>query len=140
MKLRLKNSDLQDTLELLSSLDLKNKDSRSRTKMAKAIHKVFESFVEEEQTLLRDHNLMGADGDLIPDGQRNPEDVLRFKQEQAILLDEVVIIESGAFANNFKEMERILNEYEGEFNGRNAYLYDLLLDEIELDKEEVNND
>lgn len=140
MKLRLKNSDLQDTLELLNSLDLKNKDSRSRTKMAKAIYKVFESFVEEEQTLLREHNLMGADGDLIPDSQRNPEDVLRFKQEQAILLDEVVIIESGAFANNFKEMERILNEYEGEFNGRNAYLYDLLLDEIERDKEEGKND
>ena len=140
MKLRLKNSELEDSLSLLNGMDLKNKDSRSRTKLAKAIYILFEEFVEEESTLIRNHDLMGPDGNLKPEGERDLVQVAKFKREQQILLDEVVIVESGSFANNFKDMERILNEYEGAFNGRDAYIYDLLLDEIENNKEEVVND
>ena len=54
-----------------------------------------------------------------------------FNAEQQILADEKVTIEGGMYAKNIEEIPRILNEYDGELSGKDAEIYDRLLDEME---------
>lgn len=131
MKIELKNKELSPAINFLSGLNLRSKDSRCRSKLVKLLTDVLQDLGEEEKKLMSENNLLDESGSLIDESERDPEMVRAFNREQAMLMDEVVIIEGGLYAKNIDEMPRILNEYDGELSGQIAEIYDRLLDEME---------
>lgn len=130
-KLELKNNELAPAINLLQKMDLKNKDSRARSKLVTLLHEAFQGVAQEEKTLLAEHGLLDENENLIEEEKRDPKKVASFNKDKRELLDEIVIIEGGAYARNIDEIPRILNEYEGELSGEDAEIYDRLLDEFE---------
>lgn len=125
MKIILKNAELAAAINFLQGMSLKASDSRHRSKFVKLLVKPYESLVEEEQTLAKEYAYV--DSEVAPTkDQKN-----LFKQEQAKLFNEEVVIEGGVFAKNIEELPRILEEFDGELSGNDAEIYDRLLDEFE---------
>ena len=46
-------------------------------------------------------------------------------------MEEEVVIEGGMYVRNFDEIPRILEDYDGMLSGKDAEVYDRLLDEFE---------
>lgn len=131
MKIELKNKELSPAIEFLQTLNLKPADSRHRSKFVNLIVSAFNELSKEEQALLKEFDLVNEDGVLKEQSDKNKENRLKFNAEQQKLLDEVVVIEGGTYTKNINEIPRILNEIEMELSGKNAEIYDRLLDEFE---------
>ncbi|WP_454093197.1 DUF1617 family protein [Glutamicibacter protophormiae] len=132
MKIKLKNKELITAINFLEGLTLKaNKDSRHRTKLVKKIREAFQELSEEEKSLMDKFSLLDENGRLKEGRDQDEDNIAGFNKEQAILMEEVVIIEGGMYARNFDEIPRILGEYDGMLSGKEAEIYDLLLDELE---------
>ncbi|MDT2701281.1 DUF1617 family protein [Enterococcus gallinarum] len=132
MKITLKNNELAPAINFLEGMTLKaNKDSRHRTKLVKRIREAFTELSDEEKSLMEKFNLLDANGQLKNSENQDVKDVAAFNKEQEILMDEEVVIEGGMYARNFDEVPRILNEYDGMLSGKDAEIYDRLLDEFE---------
>lgn len=132
MKITLKNNELAPAINFLEGMTLKaNKDSRHRTKLVKRIREAFAELSEEEKSLMEKFNLLDESGQLKEGKDQDAKDVAAFNKEQEILMDEEIVIEGGMYARNFDEVPRILNEYDGMLSGKDAEIYDRLLDEFE---------
>ncbi|MDT2690762.1 DUF1617 family protein [Enterococcus gallinarum] len=131
MKITLKNNELVPAINFLESIELSTKDSRHRTKLIKRIREALIEFSDEEKSLMEKFNLLDENGQLKDSKEQDTKDVAIFNKEQAILLNEEVVIEGGMYARNFDEIPRILEEYDGMISGKDAEIYDRLLDEFE---------
>ncbi|MEQ7205678.1 DUF1617 family protein [Enterococcus gallinarum] len=132
MKITLKNNELAPAINFLEGMTLKaNKDSRHRTKLVKRIREAFTELSDEEKSLMEKFNLLDESGQLKEGKDQDAKDVAAFNKEQEILMDEEIVIEGGMYARNFDEVPRILNEYDGMLSGKDAEIYDRLLDEFE---------
>ena len=131
MKNTLKNNELVPTINFLESIELSTKDSRHRTKLIKRIREALIELSDEEKSLMEKFNLLDENGQLKDSKEQDIKDVAIFNKEQAILLNEEVVIEGGMYARNFDEIPRILEEYDGMISGKDAEIYDRLLDEFE---------
>lgn len=131
MKIILKNKELAPAINFLQSLNLKAADSRHRSKLVKVLVNAFEEFCQEEKELTKKFNLLDDNGELKKEKDRDLENVKLFNAEQQILANEEVNIDGGMYAKNIEEMPRVLNEYDGEMSGKDAEIYDRLLDEME---------
>ncbi|MBK0036670.1 MULTISPECIES: DUF1617 family protein [unclassified Enterococcus] len=132
MKITLKNNELAPAINFLESMTLKaNKDSRHRTKLVKQIREAFKELSDEEKALMEKFSLLDENGQLKDGDDQDAKDVAGFNKEQAILMEEEVVIEGGMYARNFDEIPRILKDYDGMLSGKDAEVYDRLLDEFE---------
>lgn len=132
MKITLKNNELAPAINFLEGMTLKaNKDSRHRTKLVKRIREAFQELSEEEKSLMEKFCLLDENGQLKEDKDRDEKNVAGFNKEQSILMEEEVVIEGGMYARNFDEIPRILEDYDGMLSGKDAEVYDRLLDEFE---------
>lgn len=132
MKITLKNKELATAISFLEGLTLKaNKDSRHRTKLINRIREAFIELTEEEKALMEKLDLLDDNGQLKEGKDQDTKDVATFNKEQSILMEEEVVIEGGMYARNFAEIPRILQEYDGMLSGKDAEIYDRLLDEFE---------
>jgi len=136
MKLTFKNYEIAPAIELLQPMDLGAADSRHRTKFVKLLMDVLKGIQESQQDLLDRYGKKDEDGNLIQgeDGKGYEFDPIKGKEyleELQKLVDEEVVIEGGTYQKNIEEMPRILNEYTGTLSGKEADIYDRLLDEFE---------
>lgn len=132
MKITLKNNELASAINFLEGMTLAaNKDSRHRTKLVKKIREAFVELSEEEKALMGKFNLLDDGGQLKEQKDQLQSDITAFNKEHAELMEEEVIIEGGMYARNFEEIPRILDEYDGMLSGKEAEIYDRLLDELE---------
>lgn len=136
MKITLKNKELAPAINFLQGLKLKNADSRHRSKLVKLLVKAFEELSEEEQELLKKHDLLDNEGAIKESEEQDINKAKEFKKEQSVLMDEEVVIEGGMYAKNIDELPRILNEIDVELDGNEAEIYDRLLDEMEKEDAE----
>lgn len=137
MKITLRNNELAPAINFLEGMTLEaNKDSRHRTKLAKQIREAFKELAEEERALMKKFNLLNEEGQLKESEAQDKTDVANFTKEQSILLEEEVVIEGGMFTRNFDEIPRILLNYDGMLSGKDAEIYDRLLDEFEKEDTE----
>lgn len=136
MKITLKNKELAPAINFLQGLKLKNADSRHRSKLVKLLVKAFEELSEEEQELLKKHDLLDSEGAIKESEEQDITKAKEFKKEQSVLMDEEVVIEGGMYAKNIDELPRILNEIDVELDGNEAEIYDRLLDEMEKEDAE----
>lgn len=136
MKITVKNNELAPAITFLEGMELKaNTDSRHRTKLVKMLKEAFNDLSEEEKSLMEKFDLLTEEGQLKPQDQLSADNVTAFNSEQAVLLEEEVIIEGGMYARNLAEMPRILEAYDGTLSGKDAEIYDRLLDEMENNKD-----
>lgn len=142
MKITLKNYELGSSLVFVQKMELKAADSRHRSKFKKALLNAIEGLQESELELYERYGQKDEDGKLIINqaktgyvvkDEHNPQ----FVEEMNVLLDEEVIIESGLYAKNFIKFGKVLGEYNGVISGKEADIYDRLMDEFE--KEENQN-
>lgn len=131
MKITLKNNELATTINFLQNIPVKGEDSRHRTKLKKQVEIAFGEFIEAEKELMAEFDLLDENKELLPPEKQDPNAVKMFKNQQTILYEEEVVIESGTYVKNFNEMPRILKAYEGELSGDEADIYDKLLDQME---------
>lgn len=129
--IKLKNKEITTAINFLDRMNLKPKDSRHRSKFVKQLNKALLELSEEEKTLMNKFELIDSNGQLKSDNDRKIDNVLAFNREQAILLEEEIIVEGGMYAKNLSEVQRILSEYDGVLSGEEAEIYDRLLDEFE---------
>lgn len=131
MNITLKNKELIPTIQFLQGLKLKNADSRHRSKLVKLLTTALDGFAESEQDLLKEHHLVDEKGVILPEEQQEKEQVDAYNIEQKKLYEEEVVIEGGMYAKNIDELPRILEALDIELEGKDAEVYDRLLDEME---------
>lgn len=135
MIITLKNIELPTAINFLQGMTLKAADSRHRSKLVKLLTRAYDEFSKEEKELMGKFDLLDENGNLLDESNRDLEKVSKYNEEQKILATEEVIIQGGMFAKNIDQMQRILEEFEGELSGQEAEIYDRLLDEFEKNNE-----
>ena len=130
MNITLKNKELIPTINFLQGLKLKNADSRHRSKLVKLLTTALDEFSESEQDL-KEHHLVDEKGAILPEDQQAREQVDAYNIEQKKLYEEEVVIEGGMYAKNIDELPRVLEALDIELEGKEAEVYDRLLDEME---------
>ncbi|NKD38248.1 DUF1617 family protein [Enterococcus casseliflavus] len=131
MNITLKNNELMAAITFLEGMPLSAKDSRHRTKLVKRLKEAAEELFEEEKALMEKFNFLTEASQLKATAELDPTDIAAFNAEQAVLMEEEVVIEYGMYAKNIAEIPRILESYDEVISGKDAEIYDRLLDEFE---------
>lgn len=139
MNITLKNYELGASLLFISKMELKAAESRHRSKFKKALTKAIEGLQESELELYDLYGRKDDEGQLIVNKEKTgyevkPENRNQFYQEMNVLLDEEIVIKSGLYARNFEKFGEVLSEYNGVISGREADIYDRLMDEFEKEE------
>ena len=130
MKIIMKNRDLAKAINFLNSLNLKGKDSRSRSKFIRLLEKYFEELKDDELELLKELDLLDENGNIKQD--TNDTDSIRlFNIEQEKLYSEQVVINCEDIIDRMNTLKEVLENLDTELSGDDAYIYDYLLDEFE---------
>ncbi|MGM0206428.1 hypothetical protein IGI96_000897 [Enterococcus sp. DIV0421] len=131
MEITVKNKELHLAIEFLEKMELSARDSRHRTKLVNLLRNAFVELIDEEKKLLSKFGLLDQEGQIKPENEQNKQDVIAFNKERGVLMEEEIVIEGGMYAKNIDELPRILGSYEGILSGKDAEIYDRLLDEFE---------
>lgn len=130
MKITMKNRDLIKAIKFLNSLNLKGKDSRSRSKFIRLLEKYFEELKDDELELFKEFDLLDENGNIKQD--TNDTDIIRlFNTEQEKLYSEQVVINCEDIIDRMITLKEALENLDTELSGDDAYIYDYLLDEME---------
>lgn len=130
MKITMKNRDLAKAIRFLNSLNLKGKDSRSRSKFIRLLEKYFEELKDDELELLKEFNLLDENGN-IKQETNDTESIRLFNTEQEKLYSEQVVINCEDNIDRMNTLKEVLENLDTELSGDDAYIYDYLLDEME---------
>lgn len=126
----MKNRDLAKAINFLNNLNLKGKDSRSRSKFIRLLEKYFEELKDDEIELLREFDLLDENGNIKQDTD-NTDSIRLFNIEQEKLYSEKVVINCEDIIDRMITLKEVLENLDTELSGDDAYIYDYLLDEIE---------
>lgn len=130
MNITMKNRDLAKAINFLNSLNLKGKDSRSRSKFIRLLEKYFEELKDDELELLREFNLLDENGNIKQDTD-DTESIRLFNIEQEKLYSEKVVINCEDIIDRMITLKEVLENLDTELSGDDAYIYDYVLDEME---------
>ena len=139
-ELHLKNMEIVPAMNFLSKMTLVNKESRCRNKLLKMLGKALTGLQESETELLEAYGVKDENGEFkrTPDGngyELKKGTEKQYASERKLLLEEVVSIKGGMYAQNISQVQEILYNYSGELSGIDAEIYDRLLDEFENNEE-----
>ena len=140
-KLIIKKNEAQTMIEFLMKLNLRNKVSRLRNKLAKKLQTIIAEYEEERVELAKEFANKDEKGDPIVNGNSyDIGDLDGFKREYISLGEEQVAVEVGEYSDNFSPLFDFLDseEFDLEMSGQDAIVYDRLLDVWEDTKEEEN--
>lgn len=136
----LRNYELAPTLNFLQGMDLKAaSQSRQRSKLRNLVMEALEGFQEAQKELYELYAEKNSNGELAinddgTDYKIRKESKKKFLEEMNILLSEEVIIEGGIHTRNISAFGDILANYEGVISGKEADIYDRLMDEYEKEE------
>lgn len=137
MQIKLKNSQLAETSNLLFGLTLKGKQSRQRTKFVKLLNKAYETYQEEERALLVELCHLDKDGNPkvkdLGNGQIawDYKDEEEFVQEYTEFQEEANTFGGGDADSMLRIVGEVLLDCDMEFGGQDAVFYDELCDLFE---------
>ncbi len=140
MKIMLRNYELAPTLNFLQGMDLKAaSQSRQRSKLRNLVMEALEGFQEAQKELYDIYAEKDSNGELVinedgTDYKIRKDLKKQFLEEMNTLLSEEVIIEGGTYARNIIAFGEILGKYEGVISGKEADIYDRLMDEFEKEE------
>lgn len=134
MRIELEKGLIAKTANFFFEMNLKGKQSRHRTKFVKLLQKHFKEFSEDEKNLLEEHAERDESGE-IKRGEQPGSYVIEnkeaFMKDKIELFSEKIVFDAGEHEEMLKTIARILEEYDGELNGADAELYDVLATEFE---------
>lgn len=130
MELKIKNKDLKDSILFLENLSLKGKESRYRTKLINVLQVALNELIADELDLLKSHGLF-TDGRLLPKELQDADAARAFNEEYEEVTNETVTIDTGLFTEQIKNVKGVLENLTIDLSGRQAEVYDILLDELE---------
>lgn len=140
MKITLKNYELAPALNFLQGMDLKAaSQSRQRSKLRNLVMEALEGFQEAQKEVYELYVEKDSNGELVINEDGTDYKIIKdmkkkFHKEMNTLLSEEVIIEGGIYARNITAFGEILGNYEGVISGREADIYDRLMDEFEKEQ------
>lgn len=133
--MKLKNLYLIEAVNFLQGLKLKPSDSRNRTKLVNVLSEAVTALQTDERALMDDHLQKDKKGEFKRDGDKyvfkTPADITEFNREHADLMNETVEIDSTMFHDKIQKVKPVLEAYDGELSGKEADVYDALLDAFE---------
>lgn len=141
MEIKLQNKYIVPGINFLQIIKLKGADSRARSKLVKLLTNAAKELEEAEMELLAEFGVKDDEGNLLPDSTGNGYSLIAetsnaYHKQHNILLDEAAEITGGTYVNHIDKVLDILNKYDGELDGKDAEVYDVLLDAMEESKEE----
>ncbi len=140
MEFVIENQKIGGAINLLSSLSLKGKQSRHRTKMIKDLMVGYNDFQEQLKELRKEHCNLDEDGEPLTivkeDGSEHYDvkDSEAFSKDQVELFEESFVLEGGNVTGYLATMKPVLLDCEMEWSGQDAEIYDLLCDEFEKEE------
>jgi hypothetical protein len=140
MNFKIENSKIAGTINLLSKLSLKGKQSRHRSKMIKDLNSHLKDVAEQEQELLKEHCYLDENDEpkKTSDGQNwDVKDVKSFVKDRNELYEEIFVLEGGNVTGYLKTVKEVLLDSNEEWSGSEAELYDYLCDELERVEEQA---
>ncbi|MDZ5712234.1 DUF1617 family protein [Jeotgalibacillus haloalkalitolerans] len=137
MKLEIENGKIFGSINLLSKLVLKNKESRHRSDLIEELEKQLKKVAKHEKTLLEEHSRKNDEGEALKkeDGSYDVLDMESLTQEKQELFEEVFILEGGNVTGYLKTVKKVLFECEEEWSGPEASIYNYLCKQFEKETE-----
>ena len=134
--LHFKNKELVPTINFLTSLELKNKKSRNRSKLVNLLMDVVKQYQKDLDSLSDEYSLKDEDNKTVPsdNGQGNkiiPGKEAEYLEQLNELQNEVVAIDGGVYASNIDALYSDLLILDKNLSEGEAVVYDRLLDEYE---------
>ncbi|RHK04262.1 DUF1617 family protein [Enterococcus casseliflavus] len=140
MKIILRNRELSAALSFVGNMNLEAASaSRHRSKFKNALIDAIDGLKEAESEIYDKYGEKDENGKLIINDARTDYKIrdgakTDFYQEMAELLNEEVIIEGGIYIRNISRFGQVLAEYNGVISGKEADIYDRLMDEFEKEE------
>lgn len=139
MLLNLKNRQLVSTINFLTKLELKTKESRSRSKVVNLLTEKLEELQKDEKELLVRYATKDEDDKPVMTGQSYdiPKEVENeWIEERTELLNESTSIDCSAYKVHVDRLVESLNNLDMNLKDEDAFAYDLLLDQLEKEGDE----
>lgn len=134
MLLNLKNKQLVSIINFLTKLELKPKESRSRTKISNLFTEKLEELQNDEKELLIRLSNKDDDGNPVMIGQNYDipkESEKEWVDERVDLLNESITIDCTQYKTHVERLTTVLQELDVTLKDEDAIAYDVLLDELE---------
>ena len=134
--LHFKNKELVPTVNFLTSLELKNKKSRNRSKLVNLMLDVIKEYQKDLDKLSDDYSLKDEDGNVVPSENGSGNKIIPGKEAEYTnqfneLQNEVVTIDGGVYVSNIDALYSDLLTVDKSLSEQEAVVYDRLLDEYE---------
>lgn len=131
----LKNLQLVPTIEFLNSVELKGKESRSRSKVVKKLIEKLKELQEDEKVLLESFSNKDESGEVVRLDDLSydvpKENLLELTKQKNELLNEYAIVDCSEIYQHCKTLLSSLEDFDKNLSGQEAEVYDLLLDQLE---------
>lgn len=141
MKITLKNYELFPAIEFLQSMELVANESRPVVKFVKLLKEALSGVQESQMALIEQYGVRDEKNELALTEDKSDYLIVSEKQgdyeKQAnALLNEEVVLEGGPFVKVIARLPTVLEKYDVKISGKDALVYDRLLDEFE--RNEIN--
>lgn len=137
--IKLQNRYLRDVADFLqNTITAKGKKNIHRMRIVKALHERYKEVGEEELTLLKEFAKTDEDGELVRDenGRLDIEDKKGFNEQHKALFDEYFVIDDKNLESALRTVEKLVNDYDKELQGKEAEMHYVLTEAFEENKEE----
>lgn len=141
MKVTIKNSLLNSTIEILYKAKLSGKKSRHRTRFIKQVGARLELIGEEERDLLKAYCELDGDGEPKKEKGEDGKEYYKFKdidsfhREQVELYEEEMTIEGEDNRVMLLSVREALDESDEVYSGQEAIIYDYLCEQFKVDED-----
>jgi len=131
--MKLKNGFIPELAKFLSEEKLAGKKSRMRTKFVKMLNESLQEFETFRMELITKHAKKDKKGEPLTDGNSYQiEDQELFNKEFAeLLVEEFIVDETESKREILEHVKTILDNTEKEFQGQEAFQYDLWCEAFE---------
>lgn len=137
MYVKIDNLHLIDSVNFLSQVPLKGKQSRQRSKFMKLLIERQKEVDEQLQELLKEHCHLDAEGNPKKKNEDKEWDIIdlpAFVADKKELYDEEYIVEGANNDGMLKALKVILDNCEMQLSGFDAAAYDYLCDQFEKEE------
>lgn len=139
MLLNLKNKQLVSIINFLNKLELKTKESRSRSKLSNLFTEKLEELQRDEKDLLVRFSKKDDNGNPVMIGQNYDipqETENEWIEERTALLNETISVDCSELKVHTERLTSVLNELDMILKDEDAIAYDILLEQLEKEGDE----
>lgn len=136
MNIILKNHELVPCIEFLQSMELPANNSRPVVKLTQLLSEALSEVQDSQMTLIDQYGERNEAGELILTADQSdyfihPPKRADYEAQATALLNEEVVITGGPFVKVIERLPEVFANYDVKISGKEALIYDRLLDEFE---------